>query len=53
MASNKPFLNFVIDEELLKKIDNFRYDNRFPSRAAAIKWLLAWALKQNPSPKNK
>lgn len=42
-------LNFVIDPDLLKAIDDFRFSNRFPTRAAAIKWLLAWALKQNPS----
>jgi len=49
MASNKPFLNFVIDEELLERLDNFRFDNHFSSRAAAIKWLLDWSLRQKPS----
>ena len=48
MTSQKPFLNFVIDRELLNKIDDFQFENRFKSRAAAIKWLLDWALKQNP-----
>jgi hypothetical protein len=51
MPSEKPLLNFVIDPELLKRIDDFRYKNRFPSRAAAIKWLLDWALGQKPTPK--
>lgn len=54
MPSDKPMLNFVIDQDLLDRIDEFRFDNRFPTRAAAIKWLLDWALKQNPNPsKNK
>lgn len=48
MSSQKPFLSFVIDVELLKKLDDFQFKNRFKSRAAAIKWLLDWALKQNP-----
>lgn len=48
MASQKPFLNFVIEPELLKMIDDFRFENRFQSRAAAIKWLLEWALNQKP-----
>jgi len=48
MATNKPFLSFVINEDLLRKIDDFRFENHFPSRAAAIKWLLDWALKQKP-----
>jgi hypothetical protein len=29
-------------------IDDFRFKNRFDKRAAAIKWLLDWALKQRP-----
>ena len=52
MASDaKPqLLNFVIDRRLLSKIDDFRFEHRFPSRAAAIKWLLEWSLSQNPKP---
>ncbi len=42
--SEKPYLNFVIEDELLKRIDDFRYAQRFPSRAAAVKALLEWAL---------
>lgn len=49
MPSQKPFLNFVIDPELLERIDAFRFENRFASRAAAIKWLLQWALDHCPS----
>lgn len=48
MPSKKPFLSFVIDTELLNKVDDFKFKNRFTSRAAAIKWLLEWALNQNP-----
>ncbi len=49
MASDKPFLSFVIEPELLKRLDDFRFKNRFESRAAAIKWLLSWALDQRPA----
>jgi len=42
-------INFIIDERLLKRIEDFRFRNRFPTRAAAIKWLLDWALKQKSS----
>lgn len=48
MASR--LLNFVVSPELLERIDNFRFEWRFPTRAAAIKWLLDWALRQNPEP---
>lgn len=44
MASEKHLVNFVIDPELLKQIDDFRFRYRFVSRAAAIKYLLKWAL---------
>ena len=49
--SEKPYLNFVIEPELLKRIDDFRFTQRFPTRAAAIKWLLDWALDQKPDAK--
>jgi len=51
MPSDKPLINFVIPEELLVKVDRFRFENHFPSRAGAIKWLLEWSLQQNPQPK--
>jgi hypothetical protein len=50
MATDKPFLSFVVEEQLLAKLDDFRFKHRFPSRAAAIKWLLDWALTQKPKP---
>lgn len=50
MPSKKPLLSFVIDEDLLKAIDDYRFKHRFESRAAAIKWLLSWALRQDPKP---
>jgi hypothetical protein len=49
--SDKPYLNFVVEEQLLKRVDDFRFKHRFPTRAAAIKWLLSWALDQKPVPK--
>ncbi len=49
---NKTLLNFIVDDSLLRRIEDFRFKNRFPTRAAAIKWLLDWALKQKPSVRN-
>ena len=48
--SKKPYLTLVIEEELLKRIEDFRFKNRFQSRAAAMKWLMTWALDQKPKP---
>lgn len=50
VASTKPFLGFVIETDLLKRVDDFRFKYRFLSRAAAIKWLLDFGLKQKPKP---
>jgi hypothetical protein len=50
MAMEKQFLHFVIEAALLKRLDDFRFKHRFASRAAAIKWLLDWALSQKPAP---
>jgi len=41
-----------LDKDLFKKIEDFRFNNRFDSRIEAIRWLLEFALKQNPKPKN-
>ncbi len=50
MPRTSPFLSFVADTALIKRLDDFRFAHRFKSRATAIKWLLAWALGQNPQP---
>lgn len=46
MPSKKPFLSFVIDPELLKQIDDYRFKHRFESRAAAVKHLIRVALER-------
>lgn len=53
MSTDKPFLSFIVEPELLKRLDDFRFRHRFKTRAAAIKWLLDWALKQKPAPDSK
>ncbi len=52
MSSDKPLLNFVIEPDLLKRLDDYRFKHRFDSRAAAIKWLLEAALKAKLAPKD-
>ena len=47
MASTK-LVNVLMDPDLIERLDDFRFTKRFPSRAAAIKWLLTWALDQEP-----
>lgn len=38
-------------KELIKEIDDFRWANRIPSRAAAIRELIKRGLKAAPKPK--
>jgi hypothetical protein len=35
MPTEKPRYTIIVDDELLKKIDDFRFENRYPSRSAA------------------
>ncbi|MEX2264115.1 MAG: hypothetical protein WD696_19330 [Bryobacteraceae bacterium] len=51
MATEKPFLSFLVEPDLLKRVDDFRFKHRFDSRAAAIKWLLKAALDAKLMPK--
>jgi hypothetical protein len=51
MSSDKPFLSFLVEPELLKRLDDFRFKHRFETRTAAIKWLLDAALKAKMAPK--
>lgn len=51
-GKDSQMLTFVVPKDLLARIDDYRFEHRFRSRAAAIKWLLEWALEQNPQPPN-
>lgn len=53
MDTTKPILNFSIDPALLARVDSFWHQHRFSNRATGVKWLLDWALTQNPSPQPK
>lgn len=35
MPTEKPRYTITLDEEMLRKIDDFRFDNRFPNRTQA------------------
>ena len=35
MPTEKPRYTVIVEDELLKKIDDFRFENRYPSRSAA------------------
>lgn len=47
-TKDKQLLTILMERELLERIDDYRYANRFPTRAGAIRWLLEWSLKKAP-----
>lgn len=49
MTTGKTLMHVSMEDDLLKRLDDFRFERRFPSRAAALKSLLRWALTQNPN----
>ena len=46
MPSDKPKVLLIVDEDLLKRIDDYRYENRIPARNEAIRRLLDEALRK-------
>ena len=53
MPSDKPKILFVVDDELLARIDDYRYANRIPSRAETIRRLVEKGLKGPVEPSKK
>ncbi|RJP75000.1 MAG: ribbon-helix-helix protein, CopG family [Desulfobacteraceae bacterium] len=47
MPTDKPILNFAVDNELMKRLDDFRFENRINTRSEAIRRLLDEALKKH------
>ena len=47
MATNKPKVLLILDEDLLERIDDYRYEKRIPARNEAIRRLLDEALKKD------
>ena len=45
MPTEKPRYTIIVDEELLEKIDDFRFENRYPSRSAATLELIRVGLE--------
>lgn len=53
MPSEKPHIVFVADEDLLNRIEDFRFDNRISSRSEAIRMLVEAGLKTKPKKQEK
>ena len=46
MPTSKPRYTIIVDEEMLKQIDDFRFENRYPSRSAETLELIRLGMKQ-------
>ena len=46
MPTQKPRYTVIVDEEMLKKIDDYSFENRFPSRSAATIELIKLGMEQ-------
>lgn len=44
-ATGKPKVLLILDDALLERIDDYRYDNRIPSRNEAMRQLLKESLE--------
>ena len=44
MPTEKPILTLAVDEDLLERINDFRFDNRIETRSEAIRRLVEEAL---------
>jgi metal-responsive CopG/Arc/MetJ family transcriptional regulator len=46
MPTEKPKIIFVADDDLLERLDDFRFENRINSRSEAIRRLINEALQK-------
>jgi len=49
MPSEKPKIILVVEDDLLSRIDDYRYENRIPSRSEAVRKLIEEGLKSKHS----
>lgn len=53
MATDKPRFSLTVDEELLKEIEDFRFEKRYPNRNQATIELIKLGLEKLKSAENK
>lgn len=46
VPTKKPRYTVIVDEDVLKEIDDFRFENRYPSRSAATLELIKRGIEQ-------
>lgn len=46
MPTKKPIISVVLDDEMLEKVDDFRFGNRIQSRSKALNELIRKGIEQ-------
>lgn len=46
MPTEKPRITVVVDDDMMHQIEDFRFENRFPSRSAAMVELIRLGIEQ-------
>ena len=46
MPTDKPRITVVVDDEMLQQIEDFRFENRYPSRSAAMVGLIRLGIEK-------
>lgn len=46
MPTDKPRITVVVDDEMLQQIEDFRFENRYPSRSATMVELIRLGIEQ-------
>jgi len=45
MPTNKPVVAIILDEETIKRIEDFQFNNRFRNRSSAVVYILRAGMK--------
>ena len=46
MPTDKPRITVVVDDEMLQQIEDFRFENRYPSRSATMVELIRLGIEK-------
>lgn len=46
MPTQKPIISIVLDEKMLKLVEDFQYSNRIPSRSKALNEIIKLGMEQ-------
>ena len=53
MSTEKPRFSITVDDELFKRLEDYRFENRFPNRSQAVVELIRQSLDEHDKKKRK